>query len=660
MCGIAGIVIKKNTSLEHSQLTTLLRQLLIYSEARGKESTGLVIKDRKKKALIVLRKTIKAKEFIQSDEYNKLINKQVTEEQVRNGISILLHTRIATNGSLIFDNQPIIKNNTVGVHNGIICNIEDLWKKYPQLNRKQEIDTELLIGLIRSKIDEREGEDIAPILFDIESEIEGTASFGLLFDCYDSMLIGSNCGSLHYFGDEEKFVFASENYILNSSLSKTFDDKDFSQRIKKLQPVSFGLISEKTLEFQVVTKKNATIKVEKHDCYSIVDITDEKNLNPFFNNHKESHIRKLLEYNVDAVNNIKRCTKCLLTVTHPFIEFDIEGVCNYCRDYEKKRVGKIENGREALEKELESIRKIKGDNCIVLLSGGRDSCYALHLVKEELGLNPIAYSYDWGMLTDLGRRNQYRMCQKLGVEHIIVSADIAMKRRNIKLNVEAFLAKPHLGLIGLFMAGDKAYSYHARMLRDRFKLKLIGGGCPYEYTYFKEGFTGLAPYFVRKRNIWDRFSLARFFALQALSNPRLINISVFDTLKSFNYYYLNAVNEISLFRYLPWEEKTVNEMLTEKYNWELSPDTSTTWRIGDGTAAFYNYIYCTVAGFTENDVLRSNQINEGIIDREKALMLVLNENKPRYESLKWYCDTIGIDLEFAITQINKIPKLYTN
>ena len=58
-----------------------------------------------------------------------------------------------------------------------------------------------------------------------------------------------------------------------------------------------------------------------------------------------------------------------------------------------------------------------------------------------------------------------------------------------------------------------------------------------------------------------------------------------------------------------------------QYNWEWSPDTPTSWRIGDGTAALYNYVYFTVAGFTEHDTFRSNQIRD-MMTRERALDLV--------------------------------------
>ena len=96
-----------------------------------------------------------------------------------------------------------------------------------------------------------------------------------------------------------------------------------------------------------------------------------------------------------------------------------------------------------------------------------------------------------------------------------------------------------------------------------------------------------------------------------------------------------------------------------QYDWELAPDTNTTWRIGDGTAAFYNYIYYTVAGFTEHDTFRSNQIREGQITREEALKLVKDENRPRYQNIRWYLDTLNMDFSAVIKVINAIPKLYS-
>ena len=109
-----------------------------------------------------------------------------------------------------------------------------------------------------------------------------------------------------------------------------------------------------------------------------------------------------------------------------------------------------------------------------------------------------------------------------------------------------------------------------------------------------------------------------------------------------------------------WDEDTVVSTLREEYDWELAPDTKSTWRIGDGTAAFYNYIYYTLAGFTEHDTFRSHQIRDGVMERNKALKLVQEDNRPRWDSMQWYANTIGFDLAEAVRTIETAPRLYVS
>ena len=60
-----------------------------------------------------------------------------------------------------------------------------------------------------------------------------------------------------------------------------------------------------------------------------------------------------------------------------------------------------------------------------------------------------------------------------------------------------------------------------------------------------------------------------------------------------------------------------------------------------------------MAGFTEHDTFRSNQIREGQITRSEALNLIMEENKPRYQNIRWYLDAIGIDYSSTIDVINE-------
>ncbi|NVO01747.1 MAG: glucosamine 6-phosphate synthetase, partial [Bacteroidetes bacterium] len=63
-------------------------------------------------------------------------------------------------------------------------------------------------------------------------------------------------------------------------------------------------------------------------------------------------------------------------------------------------------------------------------------------------------------------------------------------------------------------------------------------------------------------------------------------------------------------------------------------------------------------GFTEHDTFRSNQIREGQISREEALVLIEDENRPRYQNIRWYLDALGMEFKDVIPIINAIPRLY--
>lgn len=372
-----------------------------------------------------------------------------------------------------------------------------------------------------------------------------------------------------------------------------------------------------------------------------------------------------MHFDQEYIRHIRRCARCLLPETFPFIRFDEKGGCQICRQHQPLKL----RGVEALQKLADKARKKNGrPDCLVPISGGRDSCYGLHYIKKELGLNPVAYTYDWGLVTDLARRNISQKCGSLGVEHALVAADIRQKRENVRKNVTAWLKAPALGMIPLFMAGDKLFFYYASLIRRQMELGPILFSMNWlEKTGFKTGFANVNDIqdidtsVKRKKydiGIGNKLKLLGYYGKEFITNTGYLNISIPDRLFAFFSYYLQRKDYDSIFDYLPWDEKTVENTIIQGYEWETSPDATSTWRIGDGTAAFYNYAYLSVAGFSEFDTFRSNQIREGLITREKALSLIYQENQPRVESFKLYCDTIGIDAITALNVINKLPKLY--
>ncbi|HDZ9635911.1 TPA: glucosamine 6-phosphate synthetase, partial [Vibrio cholerae] len=215
-----------------------------------------------------------------------------------------------------------------------------------------------------------------------------------------------------------------------------------------------------------------------------------------------------------------------------FIHFDDKGVCNYCNTYKPRN---IPRPKEELFELVKPYRKNNKTDCIVPFSGGRDSCYGLHLIVNELKMKPVTYTYDWGMVTDLGRRNISRMCAELGVENIIVAADISKKRSNIAKNLKAWMKSPHLGMMSVLTAGDKHFFRHVESVKKQTGINLnLWGVNPLEVTHFKTGFLDIAPDFEEKRVYSHgvmkqlRYQAKRFGAM--LESPGYFNSSLWDTL----------------------------------------------------------------------------------------------------------------------------------
>jgi glutamine---fructose-6-phosphate transaminase (isomerizing) len=677
MCGIFGIILKPGSNYPEASLKGSLKKIALFSESRGKDSSGIAFRNVAGGSIDVIKGDIPVSSLIRDNRYHDCLGTAMKYYTSGNGFSVFGHARLVTNGSQLHEvnNQPVIKDDILVIHNGIIVNVDEIWEKHPELKREYSIDTEIIPALIRKGLDK--GNGLIAACNAAFSELAGTYSLAMLFADSDEFVFATNNGSFYYITDDENyFVFASESYFLDRLLKERPFSAFGGDRLVKplaanqgvavnMSTLSVNLFSTQELEnLPVLTPAIKPLHIHKQ-LLENKDARYEVVIDPsvYMNRSKLNQALSLLEYNTEAVKNLKRCTKCILPETFPFISFDEKGVCNYCNNYIQKNQAKPESDL------LDFIKPYRALNnqadCLIPFSGGRDSSFTLHYVKEHLGLNPIAFTYDWGMVTDLARRNAARICGKLGVENIIVAADIRFKRENIRKNVSAWLKRPQLGMIPLFMAGDKYFFYYSNKILSENNIKLsIWGANPLENTDFKSGFTGIKPHFDKKRidelKIFNKAKLATYFAKNYIQNPSYFNSSLFNTMGSFlSRYLIKRQGFIQLFDFLQWDEAEIENLLLNEYNWEKSIDTKSTWRIGDGTAAFYNYIYFTVAGFSEFDTFRSNQIREGQMTREMALNLVSEENRPRYENLHWYLDIIGLDFKDTIVQINNIQKLYS-
>jgi glucosamine--fructose-6-phosphate aminotransferase (isomerizing) len=650
MCGIFGYINRQPSALSYGSFASKLNSLFILSQTRGKEAAGLCVAT--DSMLGAHKDSVVASKMIKSKAYKDFL-KGIWDSRSKPTapIACVGHTRLVTSGSQVVDenNQPVRRGRTVMVHNGIITNSAEVLAK-SGMPQQGDVDTQSAAALLESQLEQ--GVALSEAAQTMMQAIYGESTIASLFADRNDMLLTTNTGSLFVSvsTDGNEFFFVSERTIAQHAIEKSPVLAGFREcEIRQVKPGEILCVECNTLDFS--WHDDASIEL------SAPQISETLGAMRRIEEKSELHAAQRAA--------MRRCSRCLLPETMPFIAYDQDGVCNYCDAYEPIQL----KGRQALENKLSGLRNTKPEkpDCIVAFSGGRDSSYGLHLMVKELNLRPVAYTYDWGMVTDLGRRNQARMCHALGVEHIWVSADIRAKRSNIRRNVLAWMNRPQLGTIPLFMAGDKHYFYHANRIMKETGIDTLFMGVNYlEKTDFKVGFANTLPKSLRKGVSVDHLhslpfaavgSMLGYYGRETFLNPSYINTSLIDTFSGFASYYFMKQPHIDVFDYLPWHEDTVEKTLAP-YDWEYAADAQTSWRIGDGTAPFYNYIYHQVAGFTEFDSLRSNQIREGHLTREEGRRLAERDNAPRWASIREYCQMINVSFEDCMRAVNRMPKMY--
>lgn len=122
---------------------------------------------------------------------------------------------------------------------------------------------------------------------------------------------------------------------------------------------------------------------------------------------------------IEAVDAVRHCTECGLPANYPGARLDESGVCDTCRAYAQHRervadyFGTMDDLRTVF---AESRSPERGSHdCLMLLSGGKDSTYALCQLVE-MGLNPLVFSLDNGYISESAKENVRRVVEHLGLD----------------------------------------------------------------------------------------------------------------------------------------------------------------------------------------------------------------------------------------------------
>lgn len=348
---------------------------------------------------------------------------------------------------------------------------------------------------------------------------------------------------------------------------------------------------------------------------------------------------------------LNRCTRCVLPESYPGIEFNEAGVCNLCLSHTEWSY----QGKEKLDEFLEPFRnKGEGYDCVVGISGGRDSSYMLYYLVKECDLRVVAYTADHGFVPEVAKSNMKHMTDILGVELVVEEHDLL--KRCVKTNVSAWLRKPSPAMVPMICCGCKLGGPRGLLefaKKNRIPLVAVGIDTPVERANLKWGFFAANPFGRRLRRS-RQLSLLAGLLYELIRNPAYLAPRSMGVYVAEYLYYFNINIEgiqgllypdqtiLNLYRYVEWNEDKILSIIKNELNWRLDPDSVWSWRFDCKMSFLKNYLYRESVGFTEKDDGLSTMIREGMITREEAMKRLEVENIIPQNKLTEVLDDIGL------------------
>jgi N-acetyl sugar amidotransferase len=270
----------------------------------------------------------------------------------------------------------------------------------------------------------------------------------------------------------------------------------------------------------------------------------------------------------------KVCSICIYDEKILGINFNKNGICNYCLQIEGL-LKEYETGLPAGENifnlilnEIKDIGKNKKYDCIIGVSGGTDSSYLLHLAKKVWGLKPLAVHYDNTWNSAIATININKMLKQLDIDlytHVVDNKEVDDIFKSF------FLA----GVPELEASTDLAYAYLLRIVSKKFNIKYILEG----HSFVTEGISPLGlNYFDGKyiKEIHKKFGKIKLKTYPLLTLTKFLKSIIFDRVKF-----------IRPFWYINYSKESAQQFLKDKYNWKYYGG----HHLENRMTAFYHQVY---------------------------------------------------------------------
>lgn len=349
-------------------------------------------------------------------------------------------------------------------------------------------------------------------------------------------------------------------------------------------------------------------------------------------------MNKKKDYGRPLFDNIKYCTRCCLPETVEGISFDEMGVCAACRSSEQKMHINWVERKKQLKELLDKYRNRPGSHydCIIPISGGKDSVFQLHIATKVYGLKALAVTFNHNWYTETGKYNLWNALEKFDVDHIMYTPKRSLVNRLAKKSI--------------YTIGDACWHCHAGVgsfplhIASKFNIPfLIWGESAAEdsarATYHEpihcdaNYFTRISSKLTAEQMADDEIPESELYFFEVPSQEELDKAGVMG---------------IHLGNYIFWDHERQVEFIKKEYGWKEDEV--------EGTYKKYKSVECIMAGvhdymkFVKRGFGRATDhatqdVRTGLMTREDGFELIKKIDPEEPGALKKYLELTGLSKE---------------
>jgi N-acetyl sugar amidotransferase len=322
-------------------------------------------------------------------------------------------------------------------------------------------------------------------------------------------------------------------------------------------------------------------------------------------------------------------------------EFDERGYCKICVSREQKQNIDWAARREALDKIFADAKAKAGNNydCIVPISGGKDSTWQMHVLVKECGMKPLAVTFSHNWFSKTGWYNLMNGLEKFGIDHVMFTPSRNLVNKCAKRSVETI--------------GDACWHCHAGVaafvlkMAVAYKIPLIvwgestaeHGRATYDKPdkFDRDYFLRVSAKFTNEQFACEYLSLRDLFPFEVPSIEEC-----------------ESLNGIHLGDYLYWDTEKQVDFIKKEYGWKGTQV--------EGAYKDYKSVECSMAGihdflcylkrgYGRATIQASEDVRAGLMTREEGFKIAKRYEQILPGSIDYFLKITGLTFNELIDRL---------